>query len=70
MNASHPCQVSELIFVRYSVDFRRGWKFAETLKRMSGNYRKQLADAYNAHNPGASVIPHQITILSISNGWK
>ncbi len=73
MQPSHPCQVSELVFIRYTVDFRPGKVFAESLNRLCPEgytYAQLLANAYNAYNPGASVMPHQITILTIQNGWR
>jgi len=63
------CVVTELVFVQYTVDFRPGMVFAETLKRMSDDYAGQCRAAYEAHNR-CSLPLGAVKVVSIRNGWK
>lgn len=68
--SAHPCVVTEEILVTYTVNFRPGMEFKETLKRMSADYAGQCRAAYESYNAPCSLHLDAVKIVKIENGWR
>jgi hypothetical protein len=63
------CKVTELVLVSYTVDFRPGMTFRETLKRFSDDYAGQCRRSYEAHNRCCLHLD-AVKVVKIENGWR
>lgn len=63
------CKVTELVLVSYTVDFRPGMVFVETLKRFSDDYAGQCRTAYEGYNR-CSLPTDAVKVVKIQNGWR
>jgi hypothetical protein len=61
---------TELVLVRYTVDFRSGMTFCETFKRIDGpDYTAACAESYGADNRCA-IPTHAVKVVEVADGWR
>lgn len=63
------CKVTELVMVSFTVDFRPGMVFRETLKRFSDDYAGQCRAAYDSWH-GCALPLDAVKVVKIENGWR
>ncbi len=70
MEINGKCKETELVLVRYTVNFRPGMVFCETFKRGDYDYERMCREAYESHNHPCSLHLNAVKVVKIEDGWR